>query len=177
MALAAAVPRCGTCALIEAAAAALDAPVRGKAVPPGETAEYPVTVSNCTDQPQAIVVSPVRHGWEAMQASVEPSEFSIAPGGTAACTVHVNVPQKIPPGGHEEQVFMATANGDAALAATLSLTTTAELPHPYILHTPARWQEVRDKVKNYPWAKQSQDEYVHQAEKWNVAGNRPAPRQ
>jgi hypothetical protein len=149
--------------------------VRGKAVPHGATAEYPVTVSNCTDAPLAVALSFVRHGWEAMQPSVEPSSLTLAPGESRSCAVRVPVPEKIPPGGHEEQVLQAIANGDAAVAATLSFTTAAELPHPYVLHTPARWQEVRDKVINYPWAKAAQDEYVQQAAKWNVPEIAQAP--
>ena len=154
--------------VIEAPSAALQAEVAGKSITPGRTAEYPVTVSNCTDAPQAVALSFIRRGWEAMRASVEPAAVSLAPGESRTCTVRVLPPEKIPPGGHEEQTLQAIANGDAATASTLVFTTTATLPHPYILHTPARWQEVRDKVKNYPWAKAAQDEYVQQAERWTV---------
>ena len=69
---------------------------------------------------------------------------------------------------------LSLGNARDATTATLSLTTTAELPHPYILHTPARWQEVRENVKNYPWAKAAQDEYVQQAAKWTVPQDHPA---
>ena len=162
--------------VVEAPSVALDKAVRGQAVPPGQTAEYPVTVSNCTDAPQAVALGFVRRGWEAMQPGVEPAALSLAPGESRTCAVRVPVPEKIPPGGHEEQTLQAVADGDAATASTLVLTTTAELPHPYILHTPARWQEVREKVKNYPWAKAAQDEYVAQAERWTVPAIARPPR-
>jgi hypothetical protein len=154
--------------VLKAPAAALEAAVHGKSAPPGQTVEYPVTVSNCTDQPQAVSLSFVRHGWEAMSVTVEPATLTLASGASAVCAVRVGVPEKIPPGGHEDQTLQAIANGDAATAATLAFTTAAELPHPYILHTPARWQEVRAKVRDYPWAKTAQDDYVEQAAKWTV---------
>jgi hypothetical protein len=154
--------------VVKAPAVAVEAAVRGRSVPCGQTAEYPVTVSNCTDRAQAVSLELARRGWEAMQASVEPASLYIPPGGSGVCTVRVHVPEAIPRGGHEQQSLQAIAEGDAATAATLSFTTTAELPHPYILHTPARWQEVREKVKNYPWAKSAQDDYARQAAQWNV---------
>jgi hypothetical protein len=154
--------------VVKAPATAIEAAVRGRAVPAGQAAEYAVTVSNCTDQPQAVSLAFARQGWEAMAASVAPATLSLPPGGSGVCTVRVQVPEKIPPGGHEEQTLQAVANGDAATAGTLAFTTAVELPHPYILHTPARWQEVREKVARYPWAKAAQDEYVQRAEKWRV---------
>ena len=89
--------------VIQAPAVAARADVCGRAVPVGRTAEYAVTLSNCTDRPQAVALSFVRRGWEAMQASVEPATVSLPPGGSGVCTVRVQVPEKIPPGGHEEQ--------------------------------------------------------------------------
>ena len=50
----------------------LDAGPRGKSVDAGATAEYPVTVANCTDGPQAIALSFQTSGFEAMTASVSP---------------------------------------------------------------------------------------------------------
>lgn len=141
--------------LVRGPAASLESTVRGKSAQPGNVAEYAVTVGNSTDAPQSIALSFVHYGWEAMDTSVEPATVSLRPGESKNVTVRVQVPDRIPPGGHEKQTLQAIANGDAATAATLSFTTASEVPHPSILHTPARWQEVREKVKKYPWAREA----------------------
>jgi hypothetical protein len=147
---------------------ALECDVRGKAVQPGQSAEYDVTVENCTYAPQSVGLSFLKHGWEAMSATVQPESLDLAPGETQSCVVHVMVPDRVAPGGHEEQVLQAIGNGQGDKPATLTLITAHALPHPYILHTPTAWQEIRDKVKKYPWAQAAQDDYVAQAEKWEV---------
>ena len=154
--------------LINAPAVALECPIRGKAAPQGRPVEYPVTVSNCTGQPEAVALSFIRHGWEVMDATVEPAALLLAPGESKPCIVRVTVPDRIPPGGHEQQTLQAIANGDASAAEKLLFVTVSELPHPYILHTPARWAEVREKVAKYPWARDAQDAFVKTAEAWNV---------
>jgi hypothetical protein len=147
---------------------ALKCDIRGKSIPAGQSADYEVTVNNCTGVPQSVALSFVKHGWEAMTATVEPAALDLAPGENKACVVHVAVPDSIAPGGHEEQVLQAIANGNGDKAATVTFITARALPHPYILHTPAAWQEIRDNVKKYPWAKAAQDDYLNQAEKWQV---------
>jgi len=42
------------------------------------------------------------------------------------------------------------------------------LDHPYLIHDKAGWDEVREKIKKYDWAKKSAETYIEQAEKWNV---------
>jgi hypothetical protein len=103
-----------------------------------------------------------------MTSTVQPDTLQLAPGESKSCTVTVTVPARVPAGGHEQQTLEAIANGDASTAEKLTFTTVSELPHPYILHTPARWAEVRDKVTKYPWAKEAQDAYVKTAEEWIV---------
>ncbi|MGB8353073.1 MAG: hypothetical protein WCD79_04230, partial [Chthoniobacteraceae bacterium] len=154
--------------VVKAPAVALECPVRGKSAPQGQTVEYPVSVYNCTNQPQSIVLSFMHYGWETMEASAEPAVLQLGPGESGACKVSVKVAAQVPPEGHEQQVLQAIANGDAGKAATLTFITARELPHPYIMHTPERWNEVREKVKKYPWAKSLQDDYIKRAEAWNV---------
>jgi hypothetical protein len=141
---------------------------RGKAGSVGQSVDYQIMVSNCTDQPQAIALSTVRYGWTIMDPHVQPSELTLQPGETAPCVLRVTVSDRVPPGGHEQQILQAIPNGDAAAAATLSFITVNQLPHPYILHTPARWQEVREKIKQFPWAKAAADKYIATADAWNV---------
>jgi hypothetical protein len=154
--------------VILAPSVAIQSEVLGKAGAKGATVEYPVTVSNCTDQPETVALSFIRRGWETMSVTAEPASMQLAPGESKPCIVRVTVDDRVPPGGHEEQILQAIANGDAGSASTLDFITTSGLPHPYLVHTSAEWQEVRDKVKAYPWAKAQQDAIVAQAEQWNA---------
>jgi hypothetical protein len=162
--------------VVKAPVVSLQADVRGRsAVAAGlaDTAalpfvEYNVTVGNCTEARQSVVLSFVKQGWEEMAASVEPDALALAPGETRNVTVRVTVPDRVPPGGHETQSLQAIANGAAANAAQLKFITTREVPHPFILHTPERWQAVREKIAKYPWAKTRADEIIKTATEWLV---------
>jgi hypothetical protein len=147
---------------------ALKADIRGKSALAGQSVSYDVTVSNCTGVAQSVDLSLVKHGWEAMSATVNPSWLTLAPAESKTCTVCVEIPERVAPGGHEIQLLQAIAGGNGNAPATLAFFTARELPHPYILRTPEQWRTIRDKVKKYPWAKARQDEYIAQAEKWDV---------
>jgi hypothetical protein len=154
--------------VIQLSAISLAAEVRGKPALPNGVAEYDVTVGNGTAVNQAVVLSLVKHGWEEMVSSVVPAQFQLAPGETREVKLTVQVSDRVPPGGHEEQVLQAIGNGDAADAAQLKFITTSELPHPYIIHTAADWEAVRDKVAKYGWAKMEQADILKKADDWRV---------
>jgi hypothetical protein len=154
--------------VVKAPAVALECDVRGKAAPRNGGVEYDVRVGNCTGTPEPVTLGFVHYGWEEMVSSVEPDSLLLAPGESRDVKLTVKIPGRVPPGGHEEQVLQAIANGDAATAAKLKFITTSELPHPYIFHTAAAWQEVRDKVAKYDWAKAQQADIVRKADAWRV---------
>jgi hypothetical protein len=154
--------------VIKAPAVALECDVRGKAAPQNGVVEYAVSVGNCTDAPQSVTLNLVRYGWEEMVSSVEPGSLRLAPGERRTVKLTVKISDRVPPGGHETQVLQAIANGDAATATQLKFITTSELPHPYIFHTAARWQEVREKVAKYDWAQAAQADFVKRADTWKV---------
>ena len=155
--------------LVRALAISLDATVRGKATTAGGTVNYEVTVSNCTDAPQAVNLVFEKYGWEAMTASVKPSHFQLVPGETKNCVVSIRLPENgIPPGGHETQKLLAIGNANGISLAKIEFTTARDVPRPSILLTAQGWDEVRDKVAKYDWAKTRQQEYVDAAESWQV---------
>jgi hypothetical protein len=154
--------------VVQAPGIALEAEVRGQSSPPDGSVEYDVTVGNCSAIKQSVMLSFVKYGWEEMTATVKPDSFQLAPGESRPVKVRVTVSNRVPPGGHEEQLLQAIGNGDAATATQLKFITTCELPHPYILHTAAGWQEVRDKVAKYNWAKDAQAEILNKAAAWRV---------
>lgn len=152
--------------LVKAERVALQIEIKGKAVKSGETAVYDVEVGNTTDQPQAVHLTIKQLGWESMQSTVSPANFELKPGETRMCQVKVVVPNSMPDGAREKQELLVTANGIEDKS--LILITASALPAPNILHTAARWKEVRDKVDKYEWAKKSQQEYEDLAYKWVV---------
>ncbi|HTL72965.1 MAG TPA: hypothetical protein VL863_06640 [bacterium] len=154
--------------VIKAAVISLEAEVRGKSALKNGTVEYDVTVGNCTEVPQSIELSFVKYGWEEMISSVEPNSFQLAPGESREVRVRVKITDRVPPGGHETQVLQAIGNGAASEAGRLKFITTSQVPHPFILHTPARWQEVREKIDKYPWAKERADKFIKNATEWPV---------
>lgn len=155
--------------LVRAQSLALEAVVRGMSVPVGGTAKYDVTVGNCTEAAQNVTLSFEKYGWEVMTASVEPSQFILAPGATAECTVSVSLPADgVPPGGHETQTLLASGNGPGASPAKLEFITARDVPRPSILLTAQGWNEVREKAKRYDWARAQAEEYVKAAEDWRV---------
>jgi hypothetical protein len=147
---------------------AIRAAIRGKSADAGQGVSYDVTVSNCSGVPQTVDLSILKHGWETMPATVEPASLTLAPAETKTCTVQVNIPERVAPGGHEVQVVQAIAEGRGEQAATLPLFTARALAHPYILRTPAQWQAIRDKVKSYPWAAAEEKTTLAAADKWTV---------
>lgn len=159
--------RIGNARVVQAPLVSIDATVRGKGGAQNSKIEYPIILSNCTDKPQAVALSQVRYGWETMKATIEPVNISLPPRGSATATVKVALGDRVPPGGHEEQLILATANGDAS-GQKLSFITTSELPHPYILHTASRWNEVKGKVVKFGWAREAQDRITRLAEDWVV---------
>jgi hypothetical protein len=154
--------------VVGGATVALTAEVRGKPAEAGHAARYDFRATNCTDVPQAVVLGEIRPGWQTMRVAIDPPSLTLPPGGSAPVVVRVTVDDRVPPGGHEGQTIQAIANGDAATAAVVRLTTTRALPQPYLFHTPARWREVRDKVVHYPWARLAQDRIIATADQWQV---------
>jgi hypothetical protein len=153
--------------LVRAPIVFLDAPVKGKSTAIGGTVTYAVTVGNCADSLQNVTLTFEKYGWETMTASVEPSQFTLAPGETTNCAVSVSLPKNgIAPGGHEIQTLIATANGISP--AKLKLITARDVARPSILLTAQGWDEVRGKVKKYDWAKAQEQNYVSAAEAWQV---------
>jgi hypothetical protein len=154
--------------VVKAPVVSLEADVRGKSAEQKDFAEYDVTAGNCTRVKQSVALSFVKYGWEEMTATVAPNSFQLAPGESRQVKVRVRISDRVPPGGHETQVLQAIANGDAAGASQLKFITTSEVPHPYLLHTPARWQEVREKVAKFSWVKEKADAFIKTATDWRV---------
>jgi hypothetical protein len=141
---------------------------RGKSGEPGSTVEYQVTVNNPTDSALGVNLAFEKGGYDAMRPTVSPSALLLKAGESRTVTVRVEVPTRIPPGGHETQVLRAVGNGSASPLDRLEFITASRLGYPNIMHTQEGWDEVRAKVQKYDWAKQARDDYIKRADGWNV---------
>ncbi len=141
-------------------------PVRSKPCQPGQSVTYPMTLSNTEQIPQKLFLSRSRHGWEAMEVKIVPAEIELKPGEKAEVAITVTVAEKIPPGGREKQLIHILPSANPAASRTVELTTTSAMLHPFLIHTAAGWQEVREKAQKYQWAKDRAERYRVDANMW-----------
>ncbi|MEM7315756.1 MAG: hypothetical protein AAF497_21670, partial [Planctomycetota bacterium] len=132
---------------------------RSRAAGQGDDIEYDLQVMNCSDRVQAVVLAHHPYSKHVMRAVVTPEQMRLEPGETKSCKVKVSVSDRIPPGGRERQKIVAVANG--RLGGEIEFITGCKLSHPYLVHTPKRWQAIRDKIENYDWAKQQLTHYTN----------------
>jgi hypothetical protein len=147
---------------------AMKAVVKGRSAKAGEEVVYSFTVANVTSQVQSVAFSVPRQGWEMMSAKVIPSVLTLSPGEEKKCKLIVNVGNSMPDGSREHQQVLSLVNGQASATDRLDFVTAVALTAPNILHTKERWDEVRDKIKKYDWAREAQEEYIRKADLWEV---------
>jgi hypothetical protein len=152
--------------LVKADVIALECDVRSKPGKAGETVSYTMELTNCTDQPLVVTLARSVRGREVMDTAITPSTLTLAPGERRPCEIAVTVSERVAPGGRESQVIQALANGKDA--GELEFITLAELPHPYIVHTPERWDDVREKCRTVDWAKKELQAYIDYADNYTI---------
>ena len=144
--------------------------VRSAAGEENSDLKYKLQVMNCSDRLQSVNLAHNAYSKHVMFASVEPNELTLKSGETKAVTIRVNVTDRVPPGGRERQKIIALANGQ--LGGEIEFITARKLPHPYLVHTPKRWQEIREKIDNYGWAEKAAQLYLKHEAKDNRPGSR-----
>lgn len=153
--------------LVRAPGIALTAEVRGKALRPGEQADYEVRVGNASDTAQRVTLKLEEEGWERLPATVSPESLMLEPGASALVRVQVRMPAEgVPAGAHEKRRLQAFAG--VLPVATLELVTARDIERPSILLTKLEWAGVRAKAEKYPWARAQADEYSKSADSWTV---------
>lgn len=144
----------------------LDSKLKGKSAKAGNTVQYELELGNTTSENQIIQLVIPKLGWESMQTTIEPSVIELAPNEIKKCKVEVKIPGNLPQGVQEKQLIKALIKGSEL--ASVELTTLVSVPSPFIVHTKEGWDEVKEKIKNYDWAKEALAEYEEKAKKWNV---------
>ncbi len=108
--------------------------------------EYELKIMNCSNRVQSVNLAHHPYSKHVMKASITPEQLTLEPGETKSAAIRVNITDRVPPGGRERQKIVALANGH--LGGEIEFISARKLPHPYLVHTPERWQEVRDKIRN-----------------------------
>ena len=156
--------------VISAPALKLYSSARSRTAGENGSVEYQLRVMNCSPQTQSVNLTHHPYSKHVMSATVSPHRFDLKPGETKLAKVTVNITDRVPPGGRERQKITSLANG--RLGGEIEFITGRKLPHPYLVHTPERWQAVRDKIDNYPWAKDAAQRYLYHESKDNKPGSR-----
>lgn len=146
----------------------VDAKVRGKAGDLNEEVSYCMTVYNCTNQNQSVVVNQMFKGWESLIANITPANFILKSGGKQDVQVNVKVHDYMVAGGHENTVVRLIPNGDSGSAAEVEFKTLRELAHPYIYHNKKGWEERRRLIEQYPKFQAGYKKIIADADSWQV---------
>ncbi|MBN1516619.1 heparinase II/III family protein [Candidatus Sumerlaeota bacterium] len=146
----------------------IDTPVKSKPVEANQTAEYVLTITNCTEQPQGVVLSRKVSGWEGMDTAIEPASFTLDSGEAKQAVVRVTMPERIPQGGRESQIIEIIPNGDGERGEIIELITVRKMESPYLMFQQSGWDAIRAKVERHEWARRQANDYIERAERWNV---------
>ncbi|MDQ8197894.1 alginate lyase family protein [Pelagicoccus enzymogenes] len=152
--------------LIKADRVHLHSAIRSESAERGKDVVYQLELTNHTDQAQAITLSRIVQGREVMDTRITPNILTIAPDASESAEIRVTVSERVPPGGHEKQLIQAIANG--VNAGQIEYITLSRMEHPYIMHTPERWDDIFEKIETVDWAKKAAQEYLAKADKWQV---------
>ena len=142
--------------------------VMSKSAEPGETLRYKLQIVNCLDIKQAITFNFEKTGYEVLSPYITTDEVILEPFEEKICYMKVQMNDKIVPGGFEKHVINVLPNGDGSQGQTLEFYSVRHLPHPYIANTEKGWDEVKEKIEKYDWAKKIADTYIARAEEWEV---------
>ncbi|WP_394526029.1 hypothetical protein [Lacrimispora sp. JR3] len=140
----------------------------GKAGDKGSTAVYRMTLKNCTDAPQSVNLSWKKYGNEATEQVHMPEEIELEGLEEKTFSIEVPVSERIVEGGYEKQLIQAIPDGDAGSAVELTLYTSARLAHPFVLLTETELAAVKEKIKNYEWARKNYEGCVKEEAAWEA---------
>lgn len=129
---------------------------------------YEIKVQNQTDCLQSYALSMCRRGWEGFSASVSPCNLCLKPGEEARVTVHVKGDPSMPQGVHETQILQIVPLLHAGKVREVGFTTVVPVASPFLVHQEKGWQEVKEKIGKYGWAKKEFEKYVQAAEAFAV---------
>lgn len=154
--------------LVDAENFSLETDIYSKPLDTNLKAHYTVKIKNLTENAQSYAINIVKNGWEGMKASVSQESLFLQPGGMADVEVDVEGDAYLPQGAHEQQTLLVTPLLDNGQPQKIELTTVMPVQSPFLVHNEQGWQEIKEKIEKYAWAKAEFEEYVQTAEKFVV---------
>ncbi len=144
----------------------LSCDITSKPAKAGQMVKYPVTIKNLSDELQTVKLAFKLDGWAIMPISVTPAMLELAPKESKRCTVKMTVVDKLPKGGQERRILIATPN-DPYKTDEIELVTVRLLPHPNMLVDPDMIVRMKEKIKNFDWAKKNFEVLKQKADRWD----------
>ncbi len=142
------------------------APVRSRSADIGQSVQYELILSNCTEEVQTIKLVQQRYGWETMNVCIEPTYLLLQQGACGKVSVTVELPDRIPAGGYEVQKITIIPGNRGDLTEAVEFTTSRMLTHPYIKLVESEWLNVQSNIHNHAWAAQLFELYMQRAQQW-----------
>ncbi|MFP4177098.1 MAG: hypothetical protein ACLFT2_07700 [Candidatus Brocadiia bacterium] len=146
----------------------------GASAESGDEANYFIRLQNDTRNSVDVRLSAVPSPDTVMTPRVEPDQFRLGPLEDADAFISIGVTPSVAPGGWEEHRFQMHVGGNSSPADEFILTTARHLPHPYLIHTEEGWEHIREKMRQYDWAKQTGRRIINRADDWTVPDIHPS---
>ncbi|MDF7799250.1 hypothetical protein P4C99_07225 [Pontiellaceae bacterium B1224] len=153
-------------------AVSISANVESKSAKVNETLTYDLRIENESSKVRNVSLLLEDTAWEACPAALSEKQFILQPLETKTILLSVQMNDLVAPGGRESRKVTVVPDGRGDLKDELTLISIRELPHPYLLHTDAGWQEVIEKADTVEWAAEARQAYIDNANKWRVPGAR-----
>lgn len=152
--------------LKEAKEISFQAAYRGAAEESGETVVYPVVLKNCTKEEKMVSLSWKKYGNEVTENVSIPRQMLLKPLEVRRISVEVPVAERIVPGGYEKQCLYVLSDGGESKK--VEFYTSRKRAHPYLLLNPEEIEEVKRKMKTYPWAAENYQKCVEEEKEWKA---------
>jgi hypothetical protein len=154
--------------LMKGKVVSISAPVKSKPARVGETISYAFIVENESSKVRNVTVLLEDTAWEACPADLSDSQLVLQPWETKTLSLSVSMNDLVAPGGRESRTVTLIPDGRGDLKESLSFITVRQLPHPYLIHTEAGWQDVMKKADQVAWAAEARQNYIEKAQAWRV---------
>lgn len=153
---------------IEGNTCRIDAPIKGKPLGSDGYASYDMTITNTSGRTRDFGISVNRNGWETMTAIPSVSTVTLAPGEKRDIAIDVTASRELAPGLHEyHNVAVYPVDGDGETE-TVTLVTVQPITEPFLIHTPAEWDEIKANVEKYDWAREGMERILKTAREFQV---------
>lgn len=147
---------------------AIQADYYGAAAEAKQSVNYKINLKNCTQEPQAVSLFWKRYGNEAITEINIPEILYLEGWQEKEIEVKVPVSERIVPGGYEKQYIQMIPNADGREMEKVTFYTSRKMKHPFVLLTGEEIQKIKQKIKQYDWAKNNYKKCLEEEYNWKA---------